>query len=80
MKRWIVGAIIAIIVFVAVYTLINPKEQEVKLFDCKGMPADLQDQCCANQPHEITVACVGNWKFNESSNDCIYECTQSAVS
>ena len=80
MKRWIVGAIIAIIVFVAVYTLIHPKEQEVNSFNCKDLPVNLQDQCCANQPHNAVIACVGNWKFNETSNECIYECERSAAS
>lgn len=77
MNRYILWALgIVIIVVVGFYLLTADTTSTV--INCAKASVGERDSCCANQPRDIVViTCQGNWKFNESLNQCNYVCSTS---
>lgn len=47
---------------------------------CATVPIENRDSCCAEAMKDaIHIMCVGNWKYNEQTGKCGFECTEQEV-
>ena len=80
-------AILIILIFAAIYYFLNANKLERRsnlVGDkvCSSFPDEKgQDNCCFNfHKEDITIKCVGNWKYIEGIDKCQFVCENSLPS